>query len=61
MWKEIPRTRKKVLSSHHVESSRLSLTTVSLEVTTVSLHLCGSPSRIEQDKIMAAECEDRHG
>ena len=33
MWKEVPRTRKKrVLSSHHVESSRPSLTTVSLEV-----------------------------
>ena len=33
MWKEVPRTRKKeVLSSHHVESSRQSLTTVSLEV-----------------------------
>ena len=33
MWKEVPRTRKKeVLSSHRVESSRLSLTTVSLEV-----------------------------
>ena len=31
MWKEVPRTRKKkVLSSHHVESSRPSLTTVSL-------------------------------
>ena len=31
MWKEEPRTRKKeVLSSHHVESSRPSLTTVSL-------------------------------
>ena len=30
---EVPRTRKKeVLSSHHVESSRPSLTTVSLEV-----------------------------
>ena len=30
MWKEVPRTRKKeVLSSHHVESSRPSLTTVS--------------------------------
>ena len=29
MWKEVPRTRKKeVLSSHHVESSRPSLTTV---------------------------------
>ena len=33
MWKEAPRTRKKeVLSSHLVESSRPSLTTVSLEV-----------------------------
>ena len=33
MWKEVPRTRKKeVLSSHHVESSRPSLMTVSLEV-----------------------------
>ena len=33
MWKEVPRTRKKeVLSSHHVESSRPSLTTFSLEV-----------------------------
>ena len=33
MWKEVPRTRKKeVLSSHHVESSRPSLTTVSLEL-----------------------------
>ena len=33
MWKEEQRTRKKeVLSSHHVESSRASLTTVSLEV-----------------------------
>ena len=33
MWKEVQRTRKKeVLSSHHVESSRPSLTTVSLEV-----------------------------
>ena len=33
MWKEIPRTRKKeVLSSHHVESSRPSLTTVSLHI-----------------------------
>ena len=32
MWKEVPRTRKKeVLSSHHVESSRQSLTTVSLK------------------------------
>ena len=31
MWKEVPRTRKKeVLSSHHVESSRPSLTTASL-------------------------------
>ena len=31
MWKEVPRTRKKeVLSSHHVESSRPSLTTVSV-------------------------------
>ena len=31
MWKEVPRTRKKeVLSSHHVESSRPSLTTVSI-------------------------------
>ena len=31
MWKEVPQTRKKeVLSSHHVESSRPSLTTVSL-------------------------------
>ena len=35
MWKEVPRTRKKeVLSSHHVESSRTSLTTGSLEVPT---------------------------
>ena len=33
MWKEAPWTRKKeVLSSHLVESSRPSLTTVSLEV-----------------------------
>ena len=36
MWKDGPRTRKKEvlsdLSSHHVESSRPSLTTVSLEV-----------------------------
>ena len=33
MWKKVPRTRKKeVLFSHHVESSRPSLTTVSLEV-----------------------------
>ena len=33
MWKEAPRTRmKEVLSSHLVESSRPSLTTVSLEV-----------------------------
>ena len=33
MWKEVPRTRKKeVLSSHLVESSRPSLTTVRLEV-----------------------------
>ena len=33
MWKEAPWTRKKeVLSSHRVESSRPSLTTVSLEV-----------------------------
>ena len=33
MWKEVPRTRKKeVLSSHHVESSHPSLTTVRLEV-----------------------------
>ena len=31
MWKEVRRTRKKeILSSHHVESSRPSLTTVSL-------------------------------
>ena len=31
MWKEVPRTRKKeVLSSHLVESSRPSLTTVRL-------------------------------
>ena len=30
MWKEVPRTGKKeVLSSHHVESSRPSFTTVS--------------------------------
>ena len=33
MWKEVQRTRKKeVLSSHFVESSRPSLTTVRLEV-----------------------------
>ena len=33
MWKEVPRTQKKeVMSSHHVESSRQPITTVSLEV-----------------------------
>ena len=33
MWKEVQRTRKKeVLSSHFVESSRPSLTTVRLEI-----------------------------
>ena len=48
MWKEVPRTRKKeVLSSHHVESSRPSLTTVSLycrrlEVSlSLYMRLCG--------------------
>ena len=38
MWKEAPPTRKKeVLSSHLVESSRQSLTTVSLHVIRVSV------------------------
>ena len=38
MWKEVPRTRKKeVLSSHLVESSRPSLTTVRLEVPCLNL------------------------
>ena len=33
MWKEVPRTRQvEVLSSHHVQSSRPSVTTVNLEV-----------------------------
>ena len=42
MWKEVPRTRKKeVLSSHYVESSRPSLTTVSLEVSVLSIKCVG--------------------
>ena len=36
MWKEVQRTRKKVLSSHFVELSRPSLTTVRLEVLQLS-------------------------
>ena len=51
MWKEVPRTQKKeVLSSHLVESSRPSLTTVRLEVPYINintnlwcLYFVGSP------------------
>ena len=54
MWKEVPRTRKKeVLSSHHVESSRPSLTIASLKVQphVSDLELSGQILSFHEDRL----------
>ena len=64
MWKEVPPTRKKeVLSSHLVESSRPSLTTVRLEVHFSFKLLCvnSPPSSLRERKNRSIHGQRRCG